>query len=293
MTCDSTHPPDWRSKPLGSRLTAMSLRFPKLIFVIAFSYLAMSCESSTHRGSVESDRRQLLLVPESQIIHASEQAYEQTKDEAKRKGRLDVNPLMVARLKAIHQKLVEQIHVFRADAMKWAWEVHVIQEDELNAYCMPGGKIMFYSGIIDRLDLSDSEIAAIMGHEMAHALREHGRERMSEALLQKVGLDLLLAKGSLDPKYAAAIRVFGALVISLPHGRTQELEADDVGLELMARAGYDPNMALVLWHKMAGASGAGKPPELLSTHPSDANRIRRIETLIPKVMPLYLATQKS
>ena len=180
----------------------------------------------------------------------------------------------------------KQTSFFRKDAANWNWEVHLINSDELNAYCMPGGKIIFYSAIIQKLNLSDAEIAAIMGHEVAHALKEHGRERMSEELIKSLGINLLVATNKMDAKYANAANLLSALAVSLPHSRSQETEADGIGLELMARAGYDPNAAISLWKKMASASGS-KPPELLSSHPSDSKRIENILSLVPKALPLY------
>jgi len=186
----------------------------------------------------------------------------------------------------IADRLIKQAPLFRPDSAQWQWEVNLIKSPDLNANCGPGGKIIFYSGIIEKLKLTDDEIAAIMGHEMAHALREHGREAMSKAYgieLAKQGAGALLGLGADSMAMADAAVQYG---LTLPNSRGNENEADLIGLELAARAGYNPNAAVTLWQKMAAAN-EGAPPEFMSTHPSSTSRIAALQAAIPKVMPFY------
>ncbi|KYG68780.1 peptidase M48 [Bdellovibrio bacteriovorus] len=262
----------------------------RILAILPFMFFIASCATSTNEGEIGVSRKQLLL-PVGQINDMAAQTYNQMKADAQKKGALDKNPKQVERVQAIAKKLIPQTSVYRSDALKWDWEVHVITSDELNAFCMPGGKIMFYSAIIDKLQLTDAEIAAIMGHEIAHALREHSRERMSQELIKSGLAQVVLATGKVDPAYIGYADQAVTLGILLPYGRGQETEADDMGLELMARAGYNPQEAVNLWKKMA-AQGGGKPPEILSTHPADETRIKKITALLPKVMPLYEQVKK-
>lgn len=248
---------------------------------------ATGCSTTTDTGAIGVDRNQLLVVSDQQVQQLSKQAFQQEIAAARAKGLLDTNPAQLARLQKISQHLIAQTGAYRSDARQWPWEVHVIKSNELNAHVLPGGKIVFYSGIIDRLSLTDAEIAAIMGHEMAHALREHTRERLSREVATQTGIGIAASVLGLSQGQTQLAGLAGDLGISRPHSRTQETEADLMGLELMARAGYDPNAAISLWRKMQSASGRGEPPQFLSTHPVSSTRIATIQSLLPRVMPLY------
>lgn len=272
-----------------------------LIIVLAASSLLSGCATTqtTKSGAVGVERKQFMMLSEKQVEKMAAQSYLQTLKEADSKKSLNPDPVQLQRVRSIAEKLIPQTRVYRADAVKWKWEVNVQNSKEVNAYCMPGGKIMVFTGLIDKLKATDDELAAVMGHEIAHALREHGRERMSMAYAQQagvIGLGVLAAVLSDDPKTAQATMgiasTVGAVALTLPNSREGEREADRIGLELAARAGYDPNAAVTLWQKM-GAQSNGKPPEWLSTHPSEQSRIQDIQRLIPAVMPLYEEARKS
>jgi predicted Zn-dependent protease len=201
----------------------------------------------------------------------------------------DVN--LTKRVRAIANRLIPQTTAFRPDARDWKWEINVQKTDELNAYCMPGGKIMVYTGIIEQLQLSDAEIAAIVGHEIAHALREHTRERVSRAYAQQVGLSALAVLTGAGEGAMQLASTVTQVTFGLPHSREQETESDRIGLELMARAGYDPNAAISLWQKMSQKAGSSGPA-FLSTHPASSSRISDLQSDLPKVLPLYQAAAK-
>ena len=250
----------------------------------------VGCASTTSAGVVGADRKQLLLISSQEIMQLSHQAYLQTITEARAKGRLDNNTAQVQRLRHIANRLIPQTAVLRPDATRWDWKVHAITDNQINAYVMPSGKIVFYTGIIERLRLTDAEIAAVMGHEMAHALREHSREKASRHIATQGVLSIAVNALGLSGGQAQLVGLAGRLGLDLPHSRTQEAEADKIGIELMARAGYDPNAAITLWQKMQSAGGNGVP-QFLSTHPSSTNRIANLKALVPTVMPLYQTSQ--
>jgi predicted Zn-dependent protease len=250
------------------------------------------CETvrTTSAGAVGVDRKQKMLVSPEVIEQGAAQAYETELKAARDKGVLNTNKAQVERVTRIARRIVAATPTFRADAPSWNWQFNVQKSDELNAYCMPGGRIMVYSGLIDKLDLTDAELATVLAHEVAHALREHTRERVSRAYGQQLVLQGVAAVTGVSETTANVANMIAQVTFQLPFGRDQESEADTIGLELMARAGYDPRAALTLWNKMAAAERSGTP-KFLSTHPSPKDRTRDIEKLLPRVLPLY--SQKS
>lgn len=261
------------------------------LFTAVISLLA-ACVSSTRPGVVGVDRQQLLLVPAANVERMSALSYAQQANQAKSKGMLITEGEELDRLKKIAGRLIRQSAAFRDDTRNWKWQLVLIDAPVLNATCAPGGKITFYTGIIRQLNLTDDEIAVIMGHEIAHALREHGREKVSRAYTQKLLSTTALAATKNKEQEIALANQFAHYILVLPNSRQNETEADKIGLELAARAGYDPSAAVNFWHKMAAASQGKSPPEFLSTHPSHSTRIAEISALLPKVLPLYAAAQK-
>jgi predicted Zn-dependent protease len=267
----------------------------KLIYallLVACTVQLSGCATTTKDSVSGVKRSQFMLLPASSVDKMSVQAYNQTLNEAKQKKTLNVDKAMYQRVKGISDRLIAHVGVFRPDAEKWAWEVNVEKNDQLNAYCMPGGKIMVLSGLVEKIDATDDELAAVIGHEIAHALREHGRERMSQAYIQQFGLQALAAAigGAAGSAAAQGAGLGSQLFFSLPNGREQEREADKMGLELSARAGFNPDAAVTLWQKMSAQSN-GAPPEFFSTHPASDNRIKDLQALAPKVRPLYEAAK--
>ncbi|MDK9703998.1 MAG: M48 family metallopeptidase [Sulfuritalea sp.] len=231
------------------------------------------------------------LVPAGALENQAAQEYSQLKRQAAAKRALgpDDHP-QVKRLRAIAARLIPFVDRFNPRARQWQWEVNLIGSKQINAFCMPGGKIAFYSGILDTLKLTDDEVAMVMGHEIAHALREHARERIAKSQLTQLGASLLgeLVGGG---RYTGAFQLGGNL-LSLKFSRDDESESDVVGLDLAARAGFDPRAAVSLWQKMTAANSKA-PLEFLSTHPAGEHRIKEIEKHLPQVMPLYLAARKA
>jgi len=247
--------------------------------------------STTAPGAIGVQRKQIMLVSEEEVEQSAKQSYAAEVGKAQQQGQLNADPRQTERVRRISQRLIRAVGVFRPDAANWPWEVNVQKTNELNAYCMPGGKIMVYSGLIDQLQLSDAELATVIGHEMAHALREHSREAVSRAYAQQLGLGALGVITGMSSDSVQLAGMISNVTFSLPRSRVQESEADEIGLELMARAGYDPAAALSLWKKMDQASQSGTPA-FLSTHPASSRRLADLQALLPRVIPLYQAAPK-
>ncbi len=232
------------------------------------------------------------LVPAEVLEQAATQQYGQLLEQARAKRALapDGHP-QLQKLRGISRRLIPFSPQWNRRAGEWRWEVNLIGSKQINAFCMPGGKIAFYTGILDQLKLTDDETAMIMGHEMAHALREHARARVAKTQATEIGISLasqLFGLGQLGQTAAG----LGGQLLTLRFSRADETDADIVGLELAARAGYDPQAAVSLWEKMGRAGGGSNGPSFLSTHPSGPDRIRELQANVPKVEPLYRAAQR-
>ncbi len=231
------------------------------------------------------------LVPAESVERSATQQYAQLLQQAASQNALGPkDSAQVKRLRAIAQRIIPFAVVWNPRARDWQWEVNLIGSRQVNAFCMPGGKIAFYSGILSQLKLSDDEVAMVMGHEVAHALREHARKRMGKSAVTqgaaRLGGAVVASVLGIDPRLTDAAARGGANLLTLEFSREDESEADLVGMELAARAGYDPRAGVSLWQKM-GAASKGAPPQWLSTHPSGKSRIKEIEANLPKVLPLY------
>ena len=231
------------------------------------------------------------LVPAGEVEQSALQQYSQMLKQAADKNALGpADHPQVLRLRQIAKELIPHSYEWNPRARDWRWEVNLIGSNQINAFCMPGGKIAFYSGILKQLELTDDEVAMVMGHEIAHALREHARERMGKSAatngLATIGSTVASVFFGVNPNLTDFVARQGANLITLKFSRDDETEADLVGMELAARAGYDPRAGVTLWQKMSAAN-KGAPPQWLSTHPSGNSRIEEIQANLPKVLPLY------
>lgn len=264
--------------------------------MLALLLTGCATTQTTSSGAVGVERGQTMLLSSSEVNRAAATAYKSTIDSARSKGLLNRDARQYERVRHIAHRLIPATATFRNDAPGWQWEVNVLTSKEVNAWCMPGGKMAVYSGLIDQLQVTDDELAAVMGHEIAHALREHGREKASQA----AGVNVAAAIGGavigtyfgVDARLGqTALGAVGDLAFMRPNSREMEQEADRVGVELAARAGYDPSAAITLWEKM-GRVSSGSTPQWLSTHPSNQARIADLRVYAQRVQPLYAATRR-
>jgi predicted Zn-dependent protease len=279
----------------------LTRRYPKrqlVLLTLALTLSGTGSAQATAREGVDVGANSAFsrLVPADSVERSAGQQYAQLVQQAAGNNALGAKDLpQVRRLRAIAQRIIPYTVAWNPRAKDWRWEVNLIGSRQVNAFCMPGGKIVFYSGILQQLRLSDDEVAMVMGHEIAHALREHARKRMGKnAVTQgaaRLGGALAAGVFGVDPRLTDGLARGGANLLTLEFSREDESEADLVGMELAARAGYDPRAGVALWQKM-GAANTGAPPQWLSTHPSGKNRIAEIQKNLPKVMPLFERARK-
>jgi len=260
----------------------------KTLFAMAFAVLELcACQTNPITG-----RQQLMLVSEEQAITESKQAYVAMLQPLQKKGQIDSNPEVTARVRTITGRLIAQAIKYRPETQSWEWSVKVIDDAKtVNAWCMAGGKMAIYTGLIDQLKATDDELAQVMGHEISHALAKHTAERMSRAMAMQMGLGVLAATQQ-SSRYGdltlTGAQMAAVVALELPNSREAEAEADAIGIELAAKAGYDPNAAISLWDKMGKVGGDSSRFDFLSTHPAPEKRMQTLAALVPRMMPYYL-----
>lgn len=253
----------------------------KLISIILLLALLAACATSP------TGRRQLMLVSEDMAISSSAQAYVQQVGKLQKEGKLSSDRALIERVTVITEKLVAQAIIMRPDTADWQWSVAVIDDPEtVNAWCMAGGRMAIYTGLIQKIQPSDAEIAQVMGHEIAHALANHTAEKMSVSMASSLGVVAIGIASDNTGAAMAAAATAAALAVTLPNSRAAETEADRIGIELAAKAGYNPDAAATLWQKMGDLPG-GQPPQFLSTHPSPDNRQAELTRLAAQMEPFY------
>lgn len=267
--------------------TTSSVKNASITVVTAAAALIAGCASTTNDSAVGEGRKQLLLLPQQQVLQSAQAYYAQELDTASRKGVLLRSGREYERLRTILNRIVPATAALRPEAVDWKWELALIDEPEtVNAHVLAGGKVTFYTGIIVKTRASDDELAAVMGHEIAHALREHGREKMSQQAVFDIVRDVGLSLAGADAATRKLAQMGQSIALDLPFSRAMESEADTLGLELAARAGYNPRGAVTLWEKMS-ALGSSGGPAFMSTHPASQDRRNALEALLPTVVPLY------
>ena len=252
-----------------------------ILFVpLLLAFMQAGCTTSP------TGRSQLLIISEESAISQSAQAYAQTMNEYAQKGQLSKDQALIGRVNEITGRLIYEALIMRPDTRNWKWSMKVIDDPKtVNAWSMAGGRMALYTGLVEKIKPTDDELAQVLAHEIAHALAKHTAEKMSVAMASSLGV-LAVAVATDNQNIATGASAAALVAITLPNSRTAESEADQIGLELAAKAGYNPHAAVTLWQKMNKESG-GSSFDFLSTHPSSGKRIERLDSLIPGVMPYY------
>jgi predicted Zn-dependent protease len=259
----------------------------RFITIAACAVLVASCSTNPVTG-----RKQFMIVPESQAIAASKEAYVQMLEPLAKEGKIDSDKALKARIDKITSKLVAQAIRFRPETEQWEWTVKVIDDpNTVNAFCMAGGRMAVYTGLIQQIKPTDDELAQVMGHEIAHALSNHTAEKMSVAMASDLALGSIAAASKNSGAALQGAALAATLAVKLPNSRGAETEADRIGIELAARAGYDPHAAVTLWQKMEKTGGSDRF-DFLSTHPAPGKRMETLNALMPQMMPLYQQAER-
>jgi predicted Zn-dependent protease len=261
------------------------LNFSRLLFIV-LTGLLVGCANNSITG-----RSQLLLISEDSAISDSAKAYQGLISDLGKKGKLSGDEKLIARIRLITDRLIDQAVSYRPETRQWAWSITIIDDPKtVNAFCMAGGRMAIYTGLVEKITPSDDELAQVLGHEISHALLQHSREQMSEQMAAGLGVALIgaTARDSSEQSTRQRVAGLGAMAfILLPHSRTAESEADRLGVELAARAGYHPHAAVTLWNKMLKESDGASGFDFLSTHPAPARRIDALAILEPAMMRQY------
>lgn len=251
-----------------------------LLLLLVITTLLPACATSP------TGRKQLMLISEDSAIQSSSQAYVQQVGQLKKDGKLSTDAALIKRIDTITGRLVSEAIIMRPDTAKWHWSVVVIDDPEsVNAWCMAGGRMAIYTGLIDQIKPTDDELAQVMGHEISHALANHTAEKMSVAMASSLGV-LAIGIATDSTGVAVAGAAAAAVAVTLPNSRVAETEADRIGIELAAKAGYNPEAAVTLWRKMNGLSKSN-PPQFLSTHPNPENREKALAALVQQMAVFY------
>lgn len=252
-----------------------------ILFVpLLLAFMQAGCTTSP------TGRSQLMMISEESAISQSAKAYAQTMNEYAQKGQLSKDQALIGRVNEITGRLIYEALIMRPDTRNWKWSMKVIDDPKtVNAWSMAGGRMALYTGLVEKIKPTDDELAQVLAHEIAHALAKHTAEKMSVAMASSLGV-LAVAVATDNQNIATGASAAALVAITLPNSRTAESEADQIGLELAAKAGYNPHAAVTLWQKMNKESG-GSSFDFLSTHPSSGKRIERLDSLIPGVMPYY------